>query len=295
MTAIECRPGDVRASIPREWQRRYGLPPERGPELRAWLLKAIRGAPAPSADASSAALLAEVDAALAGDDGLERRSAATMPRPAHVSARGAQQPSGPRLRGLGIVFSTPELIADAWLEEWTPGAFDRQRGSARGWNDVYSTAQHAHRDLSQWLGSVRAGTLKLDKTPVGVVYEVVPPANGAGPLVIEMAQRGDFGGSSFTFTDVIEEWTEVNDTPYRQVLEARLIEIGPVTRPAFELTGPPEVIGGSTSNSSRMPDLTLASARRILEGRARRDQAQRAAASLAMAERRERLYRRLGG
>ncbi|WP_217597164.1 HK97 family phage prohead protease [Cohnella sp. GbtcB17] len=93
--------------------------------------------------------------------------------------------------------------------------------------DVYASWQHDSREV---LGRT-PNTLQLTEDEVGLRYEITPPSWAEKHL--ETIERGDVRGSSFIFRSVKDEWDESGDMPIRTVREAELLEVSPVTTPAY--------------------------------------------------------------
>lgn len=142
------------------------------------------------------------------------------------------------LSGYGIVFHDPTnpgteyRMAGDWFERIAPDAADESLADDS--KDVTSTFNH-NRDLI--LGRRSSGTLKLSKDSRGIRYEVELPDTSAGRDVAALVERGDIRGSSFTFRekDYDNKERDGNKKIWR-VKALELIEIGPVTEPAYTAT-----------------------------------------------------------
>lgn len=142
----------------------------------------------------------------------------------------------PELVGYASVFNQETVIAD-WFDEWreevSPGAFKKtiREGDIRAlWNH----------DPSVVLGRNKAGTLELKEDDHGLYTVIRPPDNEWGRPVIDAIRRGDVSGMSITF-QVIKQQMEyppkgTEGMPKRTIKEARLLDVSPVTFPAFEQT-----------------------------------------------------------
>lgn len=91
------------------------------------------------------------------------------------------------------------------------------------------------------LGRTASGTLTLTDTEEGLEYEIEPPeTDTVRDLVLVPMERGDITGSSFAFSvrDGGEKWTEYEeggrDVYEREVTDADLYDVSPVTYPAYE-------------------------------------------------------------
>ncbi len=95
--------------------------------------------------------------------------------------------------------------------------------------DVIGDWQH---DMSEIMGRTTAGTLIVEEDDIGLRYEIDPPS--WAEKHIETIERGDVTGSSFIFQATKTEWDDTNpDMSIRTVIEAELIEVSPVTFPAY--------------------------------------------------------------
>jgi HK97 family phage prohead protease len=142
------------------------------------------------------------------------------------------------LSGYGIVFHDPAnpgteyRMAGEWFERIDPTAADESLADPA--KDITSTFNHT-RDLI--LGRRSSGTLKLSKDATGIRYEVELPDTSAGRDVAALVERGDIRGSSFTFRELAYEQDRSNDKhKVWNVRKLELIEIGPVTEPAYTAT-----------------------------------------------------------
>lgn len=142
------------------------------------------------------------------------------------------------VEGYGAVFyragdpgTEYELMTD-YFERIMPGAFDDQLAA-----DVRSLFNH---DSNWVLGRTKADpqTLELSVDAVGLRYKVTPPDTQAvRDQVLEPIRRKDVDGSSFMFwatkTSWIEEDRDGRQVYVRQIEKVRLLELGPVTFPAY--------------------------------------------------------------
>ena len=86
------------------------------------------------------------------------------------------------------------------------------------------------------MGSTKAGTLSLDERTNGIHFEISPPDNTTGRDAVETLRRGDVDGVSFGFIvreDLIEK---VDGEIVRTVTKGDLIEVSPVSFPAYSQT-----------------------------------------------------------
>lgn len=134
--------------------------------------------------------------------------------------------------GHGAIFNQETVIGSNFRERIMPGAF---KDVIVGTADVRSLFNH---DANFPLGRTTAGTLTLTEDETGLRYEVTPPASRGD--VLESVDRGDVTGSSFSFrvADGGDQWTKPTrsgELPLRTIHRfAELIDVGPVTFPAYE-------------------------------------------------------------
>jgi hypothetical protein len=115
-----------------------------------------------------------------------------------------------------------------------PGAFDAVLNRQRGRGDLVSYYNHNPDIL---LGRESSGTLEVFSDEKGVGYIVTPPATRAD--IVELIQRRDVKGSSFTFSvDKGGEAFVTDETgrAIREVRAATIYELGPVVQPAYPST-----------------------------------------------------------
>lgn len=130
-------------------------------------------------------------------------------------------------QGHAAVFGKRSHDLGGFTELVHPTAFNRTVGQA----DVVGLFNH---DDGQLLGRTSSGTLRLNVTDRGLHYEIDMPDTGIGRDVATLMARGDITGSSFAFRTVQDEWTkDADDVVTRTLLEVALIDVSPVTRPAY--------------------------------------------------------------
>ncbi len=153
---------------------------------------------------------------------LERRYASPGAGACEVRA-GA---SGPMIVGYAAVFGSPS-DGLPFIETINPAAFDKTLTEA----DVRALGNH---EPSFLLGRSKPGTLRLAIDQTGLRYEIdVNQADPDGQRAIEKVRRGDWDGSSFAFEPIRDVWDWQADPPTRELLEVRLVDVGPCTWPAY--------------------------------------------------------------
>ncbi len=155
-----------------------------------------------------------------------------------VRAGDADAPA--QLVGNAAVFEKPPVIADSWYgglweESVARGAFKKTIKEA----DVRALWNH---DPNIVLGRNKAGTLKLSEDETGLLAEMTPPDNEWGRPILDAVRRGDVSGMSIAFQVVRDEWTQPDRAKEpkalrkRKMLELKLLDVSPVTYPAFPQT-----------------------------------------------------------
>lgn len=164
----------------------------------------------------------------------ERRFIAADTQPVELRAGADGAPS--ELVGYAAVFdqwtAIQDFWGDAWLESIAPGAYAKTLAEA----DIRALWNH---DTNVVLGRNRAGTLALREDATGLHVTIRPPDNEWGRPVLDAVRRGDVTGQSIAFQAIKEQWQrpeKKGDLARRTILEARLVDVGPVTFPAFAQT-----------------------------------------------------------
>lgn len=158
------------------------------------------------------------------------------------------------IEGYAAVFNSPTVIAESFVEQIAPGAFDGVLG-----DDVRVLFNH---DPSLLLGRTRSGTATVEVDEVGLRYRVMLPETTLGADVHTLTQRGDLDGSSFAFTIAEDEWAAGEDgtLPTRTITRlATLNDVSPVTTPAYEST---TAEARAAAAHATGPDTDTATARR---------------------------------
>lgn len=133
-----------------------------------------------------------------------------------------------KIRGHAAVFNSPTEIY-GMREIVRPGAFRK----AIVESDIRGLFNH---DPNFVLGRNRSSTMEVSEDSIGLAYAINAPATDLiRDLVIEPIRRGDVDGSSFGFRTVRDRMTHLDeDTVQREIIEAELFDVGPVTFPAYE-------------------------------------------------------------
>ena len=141
------------------------------------------------------------------------------------------------LSGYAAVYnSKSRLITEgnrSFHEYVRPGAFDRSLAEN---NDIMITFNHGEK----FLGRTSSGTGKVWSDSKGLRYQVQLPNYAAD--IREMIDRNDLTGCSFAFQVVQDAWPS---NIKRELMELRLLELGPVLMPAYPRA---EIIGVRSLN-----------------------------------------------
>ncbi len=136
------------------------------------------------------------------------------------------------IQGYAAVFNQVAEIWPGFREVIRPGAFARaiEEGA-----DVRALWNH---DPNYVLGRRGSGTLAIQEDEHGLRYVVKPPKAQWAEGVQETIGRGDVNQSSFAFVVRLERWTQdaENGFSLRELLDVDLIDVSPVTYPAYEGT-----------------------------------------------------------
>ena len=121
-----------------------------------------------------------------------------------------------------------ELSVDlgGWREVIVAGAFGIT-------GDIRALWQHLSHQV---LGRTTTGTLRLTEDETGIYSEIDPPDTTWARDAIVSIERGDVDGSSFGFYVDEDEWILTEREVIRRVKQGRLVEVSPVTFPAYPTT-----------------------------------------------------------
>ena len=137
-----------------------------------------------------------------------------------------------QIEGYAAVFNQVAEIWPGFREVIRPGAFARaiEEGA-----DVRALWNH---DPNYVLGRRGSGTLAVNEDEHGLRYVVRPPRAQWAEDLQETIGRGDVNRSSFAFIVRLERWTQdvENGFSLRELLDVDVIDVSPVTYPAYEGT-----------------------------------------------------------
>ena len=150
-------------------------------------------------------------------------------RDLHGEVRAAEEEG--RLEGIGLRYGSLSVDMGGWFEEFLPDAF----ADSLGEDDIRVIWQHDNRHV---FGRVQSGTARVWSDTDALRYSAEPPDAQWARDAMESIRRGDVNQNSFGFTvpeggDTVEER---DGRTVRIVKRARLVEVGPQTRPAYEDT-----------------------------------------------------------
>lgn len=144
--------------------------------------------------------------------------------------------TAPVISGYAAVYDTASTGLGYFTELIMPGAFDE--------TDFSGCIGLFNHDENIILGSVRAGTVKIEVDAKGLRYEITPPSNDyIRNVALEPMRRGDLNNSSFRFSldwsgpESPDEWLwdYVNDVAVRKIHKiARVTDVSPVLFPAYD-------------------------------------------------------------
>jgi len=130
-----------------------------------------------------------------------------------------------KLVGHAAVFNTLSGDLGGFQESIARGAF--RESIAR--DDVRALFNH---NPDHVLGRVGARTLRLSEDSRGLEFEITPPDNSIGETVAELVRRGDVRENSFGFI-CQDEGVLRREPPVRELRKVKLLDISPVTYPAY--------------------------------------------------------------
>ena len=129
--------------------------------------------------------------------------------------------------GYAAVFNARSENLGGFTETVAPGAFKETLKT----QDVLGLVNH---DTNMLLARTSNGTLQLQEDHHGLRYEMQLPNTTAGRDVAELLRSKIIQGSSFGFNTIKDSWGESESGyPERRLLEARLIDVSPVSKPAY--------------------------------------------------------------
>lgn len=129
--------------------------------------------------------------------------------------------------GHAAVFNKLSLDLGGFREKIERGAFAK---TLKDGDDVRALVNH---DSSLIIGRRSIKTLELVEDKTGLAVEIVPPDTQTGRDTLELIRTGHLDGMSFGFRTRGDKWETVNSEEIRTLTDVELLDVGPVTFPAY--------------------------------------------------------------
>lgn len=133
------------------------------------------------------------------------------------------------ITGYAAVFDSPSLDLGGFREVVKPGAFATSVQDG----DVRALFNH---DPNFVLGRTRSRTLALEEDAHGLRIRVRPPEATWARDLVGSIKRGDISQMSFGFYTKADRWETVGEARTRFLLDVELVDVSPVTFPAYPAT-----------------------------------------------------------
>jgi len=169
----------------------------------------------------------------------------------------------PKLVGYAAVFDSLSEDLGGFREKISAGTFKK---SIRR-HDIRALWNH---DPNYVLGRKKSKTLKLKEDEHGLKMTVVPPDTQWARDLLTSIERGDVDQMSFGFRTIIDEWEQKGKENIRTLKEVELVDVSPVTYPAYTDTSialrsleehkesiEPKPLEGDPSKEQESPEATL--------------------------------------
>lgn len=132
-----------------------------------------------------------------------------------------------RIAGYAARFNSLSQDLGGFVEQIAPGAFSKSLQTA----DIRCLFNH---DANIVLGRTVSGTLRVVEDEFGLMYECdMPDTQTVRDMVMSPIQRGDVSQCSFGFYTIRDSWATVEGRQVRTLLECELLDVSPVTYPAY--------------------------------------------------------------
>ena len=145
------------------------------------------------------------------------------------------KPDDKGLEGYAALFNVKSEEMYGFRETIAPGAFKKNLATNP---DVRCLFNH---DPSAILGRTTAGTLSLKEDDKGLWYSCDTPDTTVATDLLKSIRRKDISQCSFGFQVIEQKWEYIQNEAgeqeqYRTILEAELLDVSPVTYPAYPQT-----------------------------------------------------------
>jgi len=135
-----------------------------------------------------------------------------------------------KICGHAANFNSMSQDLGGFTERIAPGAFAKTILDA----DVRALWNH---DANIVLGRNKSGTLTLAEDSQGLYFEIdAPDTQLVRDMVIGPITRGDVSQCSFGFYTIADKWENIEGRAVRTLLECELLDVSPVTYPAYNST-----------------------------------------------------------
>jgi HK97 family phage prohead protease len=136
-------------------------------------------------------------------------------------------PEARRIGGYAARFNSLSQDLGGFVEKIAPSAFAKSLLTA----DVRCLFNH---DANIVLGRTLSKTLRIAEDSEGLLYECdMPDTQMARDMVLSPIQRGDVSQCSFGFYTIRDSWEIVEGRQVRTLHECELLDVSPVTYPAY--------------------------------------------------------------
>lgn len=132
------------------------------------------------------------------------------------------------LEGYAIRFNEKSVELFGFFEYIRPSAADRLMTERP---DVRSLWNH---NSDETIARYSAGTLRVEKRTAGVFVGIDPPKWASRH--VESVDRRDITGQSFGFIALEDDWWLEDGIPQREILDMHVVEVSPVSFPAYPTT-----------------------------------------------------------
>jgi len=134
-----------------------------------------------------------------------------------------------RLIGHAAVFNKKSEEIFGFREIVLPGAFSNSLKK----DDIRALWNH---DPAFILGRNKSGTLRMREDELGLRTEIDLPDTQLARDLYTSVKRGDVDQMSFGFRTVSDSWRKEDGDVIRELIEAQLFDVSPVTYPAYPQT-----------------------------------------------------------